>query len=302
MLAASPVAPGDLLAASEAIERDYAATRPESPPDEPALLSRALLEAAAADYDRLAGGLLEQHAGAWPPGEGPDHGPFPFAWAVLRLRQRMERPGWSWLHHDDDAMAAMYVMAVHHLMRCWGRHALLVRLAAPLMECHGFIRGVCTLAMAKLLFDAGNRVGFSFRDSDVGLHFTTQAADASSLALLAPAQLQWPQKDRRQPTLLREVVIEAMGAAQGRVNRGNPGIVVLAASILQPDFDQMVVDAVHAAFHLAGRRHRGVAAVAVVMPKVLPAGKPDLIGFGYAFYPIRNPRFIGENPVRLGPR
>jgi hypothetical protein len=43
-----------------------------------------------------------------------------------------------------------------------------------------------------------------------------------------------------------------------------------------------------------------VAAVAVVMPKVLPAGQPDRVGFGYAFYPIRNPHFAGENPIRVG--
>ena len=62
----------------------------------------------------------------------------------------------------------------------------------------------------------------------------------------------------------------------------------------------MVVDAIHAAFQAVGRRHRGVAAVAIVMPKVLPIGTLDQVGFGYAFYPIRNPRFAGENPVRLG--
>jgi hypothetical protein len=38
-----------------------------------------------------------------------------------------------------------------------------------------------------------------------------------------------------------------------------------------------------------------------VMPKVLPIGEPDQIAFGYAFYPIRNPRFAGENPTRFGP-
>ncbi len=96
------------------------------------------------------------------------------------------------------------------------------------------------------------------------------------------------------------MVVDALSAAQGRVNRARPGIVVLTASIFQPDFDQMVVDAIHAAFQAVGRRHRGVAAVAIVMPKVLPIGTPDQVGFGYAFYPIRNPRFSGENPVRLG--
>ena len=49
-----------------------------------------------------------------------------------------------------------------------------------------------------------------------------------------------------------------------------------------------------------GRRHRGVAAIAVVMPKVFIVQRRDQVGFGYAFYPIRNPHFAGENPIRLG--
>jgi len=99
--------------------------------------------------------------------------------------------------------------------------------------------------------------------------------------------------------VLRTAVIDAVASAQGRVNRSRPGIVVLAATILQPDFDQMVVDAIHAAFQSVGKRHRGVAAVAIIMPKVLPTGDPERVGFGYAFYPILNPRFAGENPIAL---
>ena len=83
---------------------------------------------------------------------------------------------------------------------------------------------------------------------------------------------------RRSPEVLTAVVVDALAAAQGRVNRARPGIVVLTASIFQPDFDQMVVDAIHAAFQAVGRRHRGVAAVAIVMPKVLPIGTPDQVG------------------------
>ncbi len=154
-------------------------------------------------------------------------------------------------------------------------------------------------AVAKLLYDAGNRVGFSPSGSDVDLHFTTAADEPLSLALLEPEALQWRQRERRSPAALTTAIVDALASAQGRVNRARPGIVVLAASILLPDFDQMVVDAIHAAFQAVGRRHRGVAAVAIVMPKVLPIGQPDQIGFGYAFYPILNPRFFGENPVRL---
>ncbi len=303
MVTTAGIARGHVLACRDAIARDYALTRPRDVPDEPVHLSRAMLEAAAADYDRLTGGRLAEHAAASPPADAPDHGAYPFAWSVLRLREQIDRPGWNWFqHHDNDAMAAMYVTALHHLMLCWGQHPLLTRLAAPLAERDRFIRTVAGLAMAKLLFDGGNRVGFSLSGGDLDLHFTTAAEEPLSLALLAPDALQWPQKDRRSRDVLRGAVIDAVASAQGRVNRSKPGIVVLAVSILQPDFDQMVVDAIHAAFQMVGRRHRGVAAVAVVMPKVLPVGQADRVGFGYALYPIRNPRFAGENPIRLGPR
>ena len=102
---------------------------------------------------------------------------------MLRLRERIDRPGWSWFYQDDDAMAAMYVMALHHLMRCWGPHPLLARLAAPLAERDRFIRTVGGLAMAKLLFDGGNRVGFSLSGGDLDLHFTSAADEPLSLAL-----------------------------------------------------------------------------------------------------------------------
>ncbi len=302
MAITADIGPGHVLACQEAVERDYTFTRPISPPDEPLLLSRAMLEAAAADYDGLTGGRLAEHVAASPPAMGEEQGAYPFAWAVLRLREQIDKPGWSWLYQNDDAMAAMYVTALHHLMLCWHRHPLLTRLTASLAQPDRFIRTVSTLAMAKLLFEADNRVGFSLSEKEVDLHFTTAAEEPLSLALLAPEALQWRQKDRRSPAVLREAVIDAMASSQGKVNYNHRGIVVLAASILQPDFDQMVVDAIHSAFSSVGRRHRGVAAVAIVMPKVLPAGQPDRIGFGYAFYPIRNPRFAGENPIRLGPR
>jgi hypothetical protein len=295
----SSVGRGDILVCQDALDQDYVLTRPRSPPDEPFVLTRGLLEAAAADYDRLTGGRLAEQTAASPPAEGVEQGPFPFAWSMQRLTARIDQPGWGWLYQDDDAIATMYVVALHHLMECWGRHPLLARLARPLAERDRFIRTVTGLATAKLLFDAGNRVGFSPAGPDVELHFTTPADEPLSLALLAPEALQWRQKHRRSIEVFRQTVIEAMAAAQGRVNRSRPGILVLGVSILQPDFDQMVVDAIQAAFHDVGRRYRGVAAIGVVMPKVLPAGPADRVGFGYAFYPVRNPRFSGADLIQL---
>ena len=142
MVTTSAIAGGAVLACEEATRRDYRATQPDGPPDEPLLLSRALLENAADDYDRLTGGRLAEHAAASPTPEGTEQGPYPFAWSVLRLREWIGRPGWAWLHQDDDAMAAMYVVAMHHLMQCWGRHPLLARIAAPLAAPERFIRTV----------------------------------------------------------------------------------------------------------------------------------------------------------------
>jgi hypothetical protein len=296
----SQVATGAVLVCQAALERRYRLTQPRPVADEPILLTRAMVEAAAAEYDLLSGGLLAEHAAASPAPSGDAHGSYPFAWAVLRLRQRIGSPGWSWLYHNDDAMAAMYVAAMHHLVLCWGGHPLLPGLAAPLAKPGRFLRTVAGFALAKLLFDSGNRVAFALTDGDIDLRLANADGDPLSVALLAPERLQWHEREHRSPDRLRHTIIEAMGAAQPRVNRGTPGILALAVSILQPDFDQMVVDAIQAAFQSVGRRHRGIASIAIVMPKVLPAGLPDRLGFGYALYPIVNPNFAGNNPIRLG--
>jgi hypothetical protein len=219
------------------------------------------------------------------------------------LRQQIDQPGWSWLGHDDDAMAAMYVAALQDLLNCWGQHPLLARLASPLAERGRFLRTMTGFATARLLFDAGNRVGFlppTPGNADVQLHFSTAAGEPLSLAMLAPEALQWKERDGRSPQVIRSAVVDALASARGRVNSRNPGVVVLSVSILYPDFDQALVDGIHAAFRAVGRKHGGVAAVSVIMPKVMPAGQPDRVGFGYSFYPIRNPHFFGENPIMLG--
>jgi hypothetical protein len=294
---------GDVLACQDETARHYALTRPGDAPADALLLSRTALEETAAEYDRLTGGRLAEHSDASPPAMGSEDGGFPFAWAVLRLRQQIGRPGWAWFQQDDDGLAALHIAAFQHFLHCWGQHPLLARLASPLAERGRFLHTMTGFATAKLLFDAGNRVGFVMPipgRTDLQLQFSTAAGEPLSLAMLAPNALQWRERDRRNPQVLRSAVVDAVASAQGRVNSRNPGIVVLSVSILQPDFDQALVDAIHAAFRSAGRKHRGVAAVAVVMPKVLPAGQPDRVGFGYAFYPIRNPHFAGENPIRVG--
>ena len=37
-----------------------------------------------------------------------------------------------------------------------------------------------------------------------------------------------------------------------------------------------------------------------ITPKVMQVKRLDEVGFGYGFYPIINPHFDGENPIKLG--
>jgi hypothetical protein len=298
------VSPQSVLAAHDAMARCFALTCPREPPTGLVLLSRELVEATAAGYDRLTGGRLAEQAAASPPAMESDYGPYPFAWSVLRLREQIGRPGWSWLHHNDDAMAALNVAAMHELLQTWQHHPLLDRLAAVLAEPGQFLRTVAAFATAKKLFDDGNRVGFDLPTqgrADVELHFTTPDDDPLTLALLAPAALRWQERDRRNPRVLRAAVTDALTSVQARVNRNKPGIVLLLSSILLPGSDQMLVDMIQLCFQSVGRKNRGVAAVAAVVPKIVPTEHLDHLGFGFAFYPLLNPHFDGENPIRLTP-
>jgi hypothetical protein len=292
------VAPGAVLVCANAVAQRYDATRPRTVPDVPLELSRALVEATAADYDRLTGGALAAHMDASRTASGSDPGDFPFAWSVMRLRERIDLPDWSWLYQDDDAVAAIHVVALHHAVQAWGHHTLFAERVRAMGEPGGFLRTLSAFATARLLYEAGNRVSFG---EGLELRFVTPGNEPLSLVLLEPPAMQLRQREQRSPERLRSAVIDALGAAQAKVNRLRPGLVVLSVSLWHPEFDQMLVDAVQAALQAVGRRHRGVAAVAAVMPKGLPAGSPDRIGFGYAFYPILNPRFFGENPIKVGP-
>ena len=59
MVAPATIPRGAVFASQEAIDRDYALTRPRNPPAEPMPLTSTVLDTTAAAYDRLIGG-------AWP--------------------------------------------------------------------------------------------------------------------------------------------------------------------------------------------------------------------------------------------
>lgn len=298
MVASATIPRGAVFASQEAIDRDYTLSRPHSPPVAPMPLTSAVLDTTATAYDRLIGGALADHVTVAQRALTLDAAEDAFAWSLARLRGLVDKPGWSWIFHNDDAMAAMHIAAFQHFLHCWGHHPRLQRLAASLAEPGRFLRIMSNFALAKLLYDAGNRVGFSLPDAEP--HFSTAAGEALSLAMLAPDSLQWRRRDRWSGPVVRAAVADALASVQGQVNTRRPGILVLVTSILLPNFDQAVVDGIGSVLRHAGRKHRGVAAVAAITPKVVQVKRLDEVGFGYGFYPIINPHFDGENPIRLG--
>lgn len=287
--------PADAVYACGEMMEQYVLTRPGGAPDW-VELSTDMLEATASAYDRLTGGHLVQRSTA---ARFEDD---PFAWSVQRLRGRIGTPGWSWLHQNDDALAAMHVAVFWHLVQCWGRHPHLDRLLVPLRTPGRFLRVVTAFAVAKMLFDDGNRIGFSpltAEESTVDVHFSAPFGEPLSLALCSPDALQWRAREAAGLAVLRAAVIDAMAATQARVNTRHPGLVVLQASILLPRFDQILIEVIDAVLRSYGRRHRGIATVALLVPRVFPVGRPDQVGFGYTFFPVRNPTFRGQQPVVL---
>lgn len=283
-LADAPVvAPIDVAADVVLADAEVANTRPSDVRYQSMMLNSERLDRLGADFEVLGGGAGH-----------------PFVASVARLRERIGGEGWRWAKEDDDAMAAMHVAAFDYLRHCWGSHPDFARLAAAVRVPGRYLRTLAAFAAGKLLFDAGNRVGFglSLAVQELTLR-VTMGDEPLGVALSAPDALQWTARDRRAPLVLERAVTDALAAARGQVNRARPGMVMLSASILYQDFDQMLVDAIHAAFRAVGRRHVGVAAVVVLLPRVFTTQQADEVGFGYALYPLVNPHFAGENPIRL---
>jgi hypothetical protein len=67
-------------------------------------------------------------------------------------------------------------------------------------------------------------------------------------------------------------------------------------------FDQMLADSITAAIRSHGKRHRGLAAVAAIMPKVRLTGVQREARFGYSFYPVANGHHSVGQSVKVGAR
>jgi hypothetical protein len=293
---------GAVLACEDEIAGDYALTRPRNPPQEPMTLSAATLTRIASEYDRLTGGRLAEHSADAARAGAHDVSAYPLAWALLRLREKVTAPGWSWLHENHDAIAAMYIASWHDWLACWEHYPRPEWFTRELGRPGNFLRTMAVFAAARLLFESGNHIGFSLPRAgapDLGLHIGADG-DGMALAIRSPSALQWSAREHWTRPVVQAAIADVAAGVQGEINLRRRGILILTTSILLPNFDQAVVDGANVVLQTLGRRNRGLAAITEITPKVFPVARLDQVGFVYGFYPMRNPHFAGENPIRVG--
>lgn len=292
--------PDTVLADRDELVRIDTLTQPQTPPSETMTLSAATLDAAEAEYDRLTGGRLAADRAAVEAGSADLAAglpPLPLAWAFGRLRAGVERPGWWCLAEEPDAVAAILLAAFREFIAVWSRHPLFDVMAAS-AAAEGFsTHALAPFAAARALAEAGNRVGFTRPPEGqtrmVGFHIDVDPTIRLDV-LVRPLDLfDWPRGQGPQPAAVRAQAIDTLIASQNRINPRHPGVLVLSVGPVHRQADPVLMQGVSAALQGRWRRHRGLAGVALLLPKIYPTTRAELATFGWTFLPAANPHHPG---------
>jgi hypothetical protein len=228
------------------------------------------------------------------------------AWAVAHFRGKLRNPDWRSFSEDSDLVAMTVIAAFRDMVAGWSHHPLFgAMIGTAAMQ--GFsLHAMAMFGAAEALTSAGNRVGFAAtqgpRPRIASLRLVLSSRDQMSVAVNRFDRFEWPDGSVATPQTVRAAVIEAMGSVQGSINRLRPGMLVLSPGAVASAFEQLLVDAIVAAVGSHGKRHRGLAAVAAIFPKIALTGKQREARFGYSFYPIANRNHSIGQSVRIGTR
>jgi hypothetical protein len=228
------------------------------------------------------------------------------AWAVAHFRARPREPDWSRFSSDSDVVAALALAAFRDLFGGWEHHPLfgaMVRTAAA----QGFsLHAMAMFGTAKALVLAGNRVAFQMADGPsptvASLSLVLGGGEQLSVCLSRFDRFEFPRPAVATVQTVRDEAAEAMISVRGRINRPRPGILVLSSGAVRASFEQALPLGIAAALDRHGKRHRGLAAVAGIVPKLSLTGKPREARFGHTFYPVPNRNHSGGDSVRIGSR
>ncbi len=322
--------PAMVLADRDELARVDLLCRPHNVPAGPFEMSAATLAAAAADYDRLTGGQLAAHRAAVPPNVGdapPGLARLPLAWALGQLEPGVDSSGWWCLAKEPDAIATAQLGAFRDFLHVWARHPLFPAMAAS-AAANGFsTHAVAVFAAARCMAASGNRVSFTPPDRVggriEGFHIETGSTEmwpieappsaaqpggaqpiGTRLAERVPVlvrrfdRFDWPHGGGDDVAAVRAAAIDALIASQAWINPRQPGVLVLSVGCLRRMRNPVILEGVRRTLHERERRHRGLAAVALLLPALRPTGRSDQVMFGWTFVPFANPHHSGGG-IRL---
>jgi hypothetical protein len=230
----------------------------------------------------------------------------PLAWAVAHLRKRLRDPEWTSFADSSDATAAAVVAAFRDLSASWSHHPLF----GAMMEtgaAQGFsLHAMAMFGAAKSLMSAGNQIAFmptaGARPRITSFQLVLGPQEQMTVVTNRFDRFEWPDGIEATPQAIRTAVIEAMASVQGSINRLRPGMLVLSPGAVEGKADQLFIDNAFAAIGSHGKRYRGLAAIAVIAPKILPTSRHREVRFGYSFYPIPNRNHEIGRSVQIGAR
>lgn len=228
------------------------------------------------------------------------------AWAVAHFRQRLLDPGWTSITLDIDMVAAAVVSAFQDMVASWAHHPLFGAMMGTAAAQAFSLHAMAMFGTAKALTSAGNQIGFvatqGSRPRIASMRVVLAEANQMSLAVTRFDRFEWPNGAEATPQSVRSAIIDAMGSIQGSINRLRPGMLILSPGAVEGRLESVFVDGITEAVASHGKRHRGLAAVGAIFPKVAPTGRPREVRFGYSFYPVANRNHSIGRSVRIGSR
>lgn len=287
---------GNILISREELERVTALYLPRDTAHDSHVIGMALLDEVEAIQERWTNAPLDPAPRS--------HKDQALAWAVAHYRARLREPDWTSFATNADLVAMTAIAAFRDLFASWGHHPLFPAMMGTAMAGDFSLHALAIFGTAKLMTLAGNPIGFTTatgaRPKVHALYSGLAGPDQVSIAVNRFDRFEWPDGAVMTPPAVQAAVVEAMASVQGSINRLRPGILVLSGGAAEGPFDQMLVDGLAGAIASHGKRHRGLAAVAGVLPKLWFSGRPGEARFGYNFYPMANRHHSMGGRVRMG--
>jgi hypothetical protein len=230
----------------------------------------------------------------------------PLDWSAAHFRKRLRDPDWTTFASDTDRVAMTVIAAFRDMFGAWSHHPFftaMMRAAAT----QGFsLHAMAAFGASKALMLSGNRVGFVATEGPqpriVEQRVMLGDREEMPVAVNRFDRFEWPDDTDVPARSVNTAVIEAMDQVRGHINRLHPGFLVLSPGASRPEFDRLLLEAVTAAIASHGKRHRGLAALAVIFPKTVLTGQPGEVRFGWSFHPVPNRNHAIGRSVLIGSR